>query len=78
MIEGDAGSLADRMGDFIEHSGEKYPYKETYSLFGPNSNTFASWVLNQFPESEIKLPWNTFGKNYFVEKLILPSNPHQR
>lgn len=33
-----------------------------YKLTGPNSNTYTQWVLNKFPEWDIKLPWNAFGK----------------
>lgn len=64
VIEGDEGSLAARMADVITNSPQTYPYTQEYSFFGPNSNTYAQWVLNQFPESGMKLPWNAFGKNY--------------
>ncbi|MES2014795.1 MAG: DUF3750 domain-containing protein [Patescibacteria group bacterium] len=60
--EGDEGSVSRRMIDFIERSGETYPFKDHYSLFGPNSNTYVQWVLNNFPESHLGLPWNAFGK----------------
>ena len=61
-IEGDETSLAARMANFIEESSAKYPKAQTYSIFGPNSNTYVSWVLNHFPESPMRLPWNAFGK----------------
>lgn len=63
-IEGDDGSLAQRMADFIEQSFTTYPYAERYSLFGPNSNTYVAWVLDRFPESGMRLPWNALGKNF--------------
>lgn len=63
-VEGKEGSLAHRMAEFIEHSGETYPYSKTYSLFGPNSNTYAQWILNHFPESGLYLGWRSVGKNY--------------
>ena len=60
-IEGDAAA---RIAEFIEGSPDAYPHAEKYSLRGPNSNTYAQWVLNNFPEWKIELPWNSFGKNY--------------
>lgn len=62
-IEGDESSVARKMADFIENSKDTYPYCDKYSLIGLNSNTYAQWILNNFPESNIKLPWNCFGKN---------------
>lgn len=63
-VEGDEGSLAERMATFIERSPEHYPYRDTYSYAGPNSNTYPQWVLNHFPEFPYKLPWNSFGMHY--------------
>lgn len=62
-VEGGDGSVVERMARFIENSGETYPFKEHYSIFGTNSNTYAQWVLDHFPESTMRLPWNAFGKN---------------
>lgn len=62
MVEGGVGSVAERMAEYIEHSISSYPHRDHYSLFGPNSNTYVQWVLNNFPESNIQLPWNAFGK----------------
>jgi hypothetical protein len=64
LIEGGEGSLAQQMAERIESSPQTYPYCNTYSLKGPNSNTYVQWVLNQFPNSGLKLPWNAFGKSY--------------
>ena len=61
-VEGGEGSMAQRMAAFIENSGETYPHCQTYSLLGPNSNTYIQWVLDHFPESKLGLPWNSFGK----------------
>jgi hypothetical protein len=58
------GEVAQRMIETIELSGETYPYANSYSLLGPNSNTYVQWVLKQFPESGLSLPWNAFGKDY--------------
>lgn len=62
-VEGAKDSLADRMCAFIEQSLVNYPYTK-YSLLGPNSNTYPAWVVAQFPESGLCLPWNAVGKNY--------------
>lgn len=62
VVEGGAGSVAERMATYIEDSITSYPHRDYYSLLGPNSNTYVQWVLNSFPESNIKLPWNAFGK----------------
>ncbi len=61
QIEGD---IAKRMAEFIKDSPTQYPYCHKYFLSGPNSNTYAQWILNNFPEFKVKLPWNSFGKNY--------------
>lgn len=58
------GEEAERIIDFIENSPTTYPFCEKYSFIGPNSNTYAQWVLNNFPEFKTKLPWNSFGKNF--------------
>lgn len=63
------GNLAERMADLIESSTQSYPYLHHYSLKGPNSNTYAQWVIDRFPESNLKLPWNSFGKGA-VQALI--------
>jgi len=60
------GEIAKQIAEFIENSPTVYPYCDKYSLVGPNSNTFAQWVLSNFPEFKIELPWNSFGKNYKV------------
>lgn len=67
QIEGDEGSLAAKMAEFIEHTNETYPYCREYLLWSPNSNTYIQWVLDQFPAFPGKLPWNSFGKGYKVK-----------
>lgn len=61
-IEGGKDSTAARMAEFIARSNELYPDPKHYSLIGPNSNTYAQWVLNHFPEAGMRLPWNSLGK----------------
>lgn len=63
-VEGDEQSLAGQMADLIESSPQVYPYCYKYFLTGPNSNTYVQWVLNQFPQSGLRLPWNCFGKDF--------------
>ena len=65
VVSGEEVSLAHRMIAFIENTPNTYPHLDEYRTYpGPNSNTFAQWVLNHFPESELTLPWNAFGKNF--------------
>ena len=61
-ISGGEDSLAAEMIDFIENSPNTYHRCHDYSLLGPNSNTYAQWVINTFPACGWKLPWNSFGK----------------
>jgi len=64
------GSLARKMMDFIENNSNNYPYYDYFKYYpGPNSNTFVQWVLDKFPEANIKLPWNAFGKYYKKQRL---------
>jgi hypothetical protein len=58
------GEVAQRMANFIENSPTTYPYCEKYSFLGPNSNTYAQWILNNFSEFKARLPRNAFGKNF--------------
>ena len=58
------GELAENLISFIEASKDTYPYRDRYLLWGPNSNTYAQWVLDAFPTWNAKLPWNAFSKNY--------------
>lgn len=56
--------IAEAMRACIESSPHTYPHRDTYALRGPNSNTYVQWVLDQFPECNMKLPWSAFGKSY--------------
>ncbi len=64
MIEGDENSHSCGVMEFIENSKTSYPYLNKYVLTGPNSNTYAQWILDKFPEFNIKLPWSCIGKAY--------------
>lgn len=64
-VMGNTNSLAERMVNFIHTYSSDYLHKDTYHLYpGPNSNTYINWILKKFPEANIQLPWNCFGKNY--------------
>ncbi len=65
LIGSAEGELAERIADVLESSPEKYEHGRTYTLAGPNSNSYAQWVLDHVPEWRVTLPWNAFGKNYW-------------
>ena len=57
------GQSAKEIADVLQ-SIENYPYCEQYRYWpGPNSNTFAAWVLRQAGVAQ-PLHWKAFGKNY--------------
>ena len=67
-IEGYENSVAGKMALFIEEKSLSYPLKHVYSLTGPNSNTYTQWILDKFPDSGLKLPFNAFGKGFIIDK----------
>jgi cytidyltransferase-like protein len=78
MIEGGEGSMAQDISTFILESKNTYPNKENYSLLGPNSNTYISWVLTQFPGWNVRIPWNAFGAGKSEGKKIGTGIVHGR
>lgn len=58
------GEVALKMIDFISNSPKTYKYQNRYHIWGPNSNTYAEWIINNFPESKFELPKNAYGKNF--------------
>ncbi|HEY0011201.1 MAG TPA: DUF3750 domain-containing protein [Candidatus Paceibacterota bacterium] len=68
--EGGEGSLAAQMADCIENSKDTYPYRDRYVPSGPNCNTYIQWVLAQFPDAGLKLPWNAVGKGYKAQSSL--------
>lgn len=64
MIDGDEDSVAAHMGAHILNSPNTYPYRDRYSLLGPNSNTYTQWVLSAFPNSGLILPRHALGKSF--------------
>lgn len=65
-IVGGENSVAHKIYKFFEEGTvARYPYIHTYNMAkGPNSNTFTQWVIDQFPESNLKLPLSARGKKY--------------
>lgn len=66
------GNIALKLIEAIERSPETYPFAQYYSLFGPNSNTYAQWVLDQ-AGGDTKLSWRYVGKNFIKENSYLRS-----
>ena len=57
------GEAARRIAGVLQRI-ERYPYCERYRYWpGPNSNTFAAWVLRE-AGVEQPLQWKALGKNY--------------
>ncbi len=65
---GDEYSYVKQMVDMILQSSTNYPFKNIYKYLGPNSNTYAQWILESFPEFKPDLPWNSLGKGYKVKR----------
>lgn len=63
-----SGPIAEEVEKNLGASPNTYPYAKHYSLLGPNSNSFASWVLGQIPSWKIQLPKNAFGKSFRFKK----------
>lgn len=64
LLEVVEGETAELLAQRIENSPTEYPLRDTYFILGPNSNTYGQWILDVLPIPTIKLPWNSFGKNY--------------
>jgi hypothetical protein len=58
------GEIAQKMIDLIYDSPHTYTYSNKYRLWGPNSNTYVKWIIDNFPESGLKLPSNAYGKDF--------------
>ena len=59
-----SGKSTEKIIAVIKNSQENYSHLHKYQITGPNSNTYTQWLLNQFPEWKVTLPWNAFWKNY--------------
>lgn len=58
------GPEAERLIQVLETSPQLYPFAERYSLRGPNSNTYARWVLDRAGLKEVELPPRSVGENF--------------
>jgi len=67
--QGSAHSSAAEIIYFIEKHSPNYPLRNKYRYLGPNSNTYVQWILDHFPETELKLGWRAIGKHYNVAKV---------
>ena len=59
-----SGELAKNIIATIKTSPDSYPYRDQYKLLGPNSNTYAQWILDRHPEFAATLPGNAIGKRF--------------
>ena len=57
------GYGAERLAQVLYTSLHDYPHKH-YRLLGPNSNTYARWVLDTAGLSDIKLPVTAVGAGF--------------
>lgn len=58
------GVWADRLGEIISNSHQTYPHSYCYRYWpGPNSNTYAQWVLTQ-AEINFDLGRRAVGRDY--------------
>jgi hypothetical protein len=65
QLDGAAASAAIKA---IKQAARAYPYRSFYRAWpGPNSNTFAAYVLRAVPEWTIPLPSNAVGAHYFPQ-----------
>ena len=58
------GEFAHKLAEILENSPDNYPHKYCYRYFpGPNSNTYAQWILNQ-AKSDYRLSIKGIGKHF--------------
>ena len=58
------GEDAARLNAALAEAAERYPFCHRYLAWpGPNSNTFAAWVLRR-AQVDFRLPRNAIGRNY--------------
>jgi hypothetical protein len=60
VIEGDQ---AERLAQVLRTSLHDYPHKH-YRLLGPNSNTYAQWIINTAGLTHVKLPITAVGAGF--------------
>jgi hypothetical protein len=58
------GAEASRLKEVLERAADEYPHCHRYAPWpGPNSNTFAAWVLCK-AGIDFRLPWQAIGRSY--------------
>lgn len=59
-----SGDAAVRLKGVLDTAKDAYPHRHRYRPFpGPNSNTFAAWVLRR-AGIDYTLPWNAIGRGF--------------
>lgn len=59
-----SGESGERIIRALHESWDAYPYRYRYdALRGPNSNTYAAWVLRR-ADIAFRLPWRAIGRHY--------------
>jgi hypothetical protein len=70
------GEVADKVIAQTEALIEKYPFKDTYTLWpGPNSNTYVDHIIRSIPELTVELPPHAIGKDYLVDSYFISKSP---
>lgn len=65
------GPGVDQVIDRVEAAARDYPYADRYHIWpGPNSNTFAAFILRRVPELRVDLPPTAIGKDYLGWKSL--------
>ncbi len=59
------GDRAQSVADFIQNQSPVYPCRNAYGIFGPNSNTYAVWILQQTGWN-VPLSGRAIGKDAIV------------
>jgi len=63
LIAETTGPEAEKVAEFIRTQSSAYPYKDTFSLLGPNCNTYTQWGLDQ-TGWDVELPDSAIGKDW--------------
>ena len=65
------GNEANLLIEQIGTAAYSYPWPTEYRVFpGPNSNTFTSWVIDQVPDLDVRLPLSAIGSGYIKQSPI--------
>lgn len=64
-LSGNENSKASKAVKLIKENASSYPDAKNYRIFGPNSNTFTSWLIRK-AKIRINLPFRAFGKDFYL------------